>query len=169
MSEDRITKVILSNMCMLYKDDEYLIINRTKSDWPGLSFPGGHVEDGETLEESIIREMKEETGLDIKNPRLVGIKDWPWGNNVRYFALLYSDNLSTHSPSIKICPLSGGKTTEIKFINVDLPEPLPPMIVTNSPSLICKEILSRAIRVSSSLPVILNVSFLYNFLFDKRK
>ena len=77
MSEDRITKVILSNMCMLYKDDEYLIINRTKSDWPGLSFPGGHVVDGETLEESIIREMKEETGLDIKNPRLVGIKDWP--------------------------------------------------------------------------------------------
>ena len=92
MSEDRITKVILSNMCMLYKDDEYLIINRTKSDWPGLSFPGGHVEDGETLEESIIREMKEETGLDIKNPRLVGIKDWPWGNNVRYFALLYVSN-----------------------------------------------------------------------------
>ena len=35
MSEDRITKVILSNMCMLYKDDEYLIINRTKADWPG--------------------------------------------------------------------------------------------------------------------------------------
>ena len=70
MSEDRITKVILSNMCMLYKNDEY----------------------GETLEESIIREMKEETGLDIKNPRLVGIKDWPWGNNVRYFALLYVSN-----------------------------------------------------------------------------
>ena len=40
-------------MCMLYKDDEYLIINRTKSDWPGLSFPGGHVEDGETLEELV--------------------------------------------------------------------------------------------------------------------
>ena len=67
MSEDRITKVILSNMCMLYKDDEYLIINRTKSDWPGLSFPGGHVEDGETLEESIIREMKEELDYFISS------------------------------------------------------------------------------------------------------
>ena len=77
---------------MVYKNDEYLIINRTKTDWPGLSFPGGHVEKDETLEESIIREMKEETGLEIFSPRLVGIKDWPWGDNTRYFALLYVTN-----------------------------------------------------------------------------
>lgn len=89
---DKITKCILSNMCMLYKDDEVLVINRTKSDWPGLSFPGGHVEKGESLEEAVIREMKEETGLDIKNPILCAIKDWDWGNDTRYLGLLYKCN-----------------------------------------------------------------------------
>ena len=90
--DDKITKCILSNMCMVYKGEEILVIERTKSDWPGLSFPGGHVEKGETLEESVIREIKEETGLDIKEPILCAIKEWDWGNDVRYLGLLYKTN-----------------------------------------------------------------------------
>ena len=39
-----------------------------KTGTKGLVFPGGHVEEGESLLESVIREMKEETGLTIKNP-----------------------------------------------------------------------------------------------------
>ena len=85
-------KCIISNMCMVYKGDMILVINRTKSDWPGLSFPGGHLEENETLEESVVREMKEETGLEIKNPKLCAIKEWDWGNGVRYFGLLYKTN-----------------------------------------------------------------------------
>ena len=85
-------KCIISNMCMVYKGDMILVINRTKSDWPGLSFPGGHLEENETLEESVVREMKEETGLDIKNPKLCAIKEWDWGNGVRYLGLLYKTN-----------------------------------------------------------------------------
>ena len=85
-------KCIISNMCMVYKDDMILVINRTKSDWPGLSFPGGHLEENETLEESVVREMKEETGLEIKNPKLCAIKEWDWGNGVRYLGLLYKTN-----------------------------------------------------------------------------
>lgn len=77
--KDKITKCILSNMCMVYKDDEILVINRTKNDWPGLSFPGGHVEKGETLEESVIREIKEETGLTLHSVKFCAIKDWDWG------------------------------------------------------------------------------------------
>ena len=79
-------------MCMVYKGDMILVINRTKSDWPGLSFPGGHLEENETLEESVVREMKEETGLEIKNPKLCAIKEWDWGNGVRYLGLLYKTN-----------------------------------------------------------------------------
>ena len=74
---------------MVYDGDQILVMNRTKNDWPGITFPGGHVEENETLEESIIREMKEETGLIIKEPKLAGIKEWDWGNNVRYLGLLY--------------------------------------------------------------------------------
>lgn len=42
----------------------------------GLVFPGGHVETGESLKDSVIREMKEEKGLTIHNPQLCGFKDW---------------------------------------------------------------------------------------------
>ena len=49
-------KVILTNMCMIYKENgEFLVQLRRKSDWPGINFPGGHVEDLESIEESVYR------------------------------------------------------------------------------------------------------------------
>ena len=38
--------------------------------------PKGHVEPGESLVDSVIREMHEETGLTVRNPRLIGTKSW---------------------------------------------------------------------------------------------
>lgn len=89
---DKLTKCILSNMCMVYKDDGILVIDRNKKDWPGISFPGGHIEDGESFEDSIIREIEEETGLKIKHPVLCDVYNWDWGNGVRYLAFLYKTN-----------------------------------------------------------------------------
>ena len=43
---------------------------------------------GESFVDAVIREMKEETGLDIKNPRLVGVKQFPIKNG-RYVVLLF--------------------------------------------------------------------------------
>ena len=92
MIDNKISKVILSNMCLIYQNDSILVINRTKKDWPGLSFPGGHVEENETIEESVIREMKEETNLDIKNIKLCAIKEWRFEDNIRYIGFLYKTN-----------------------------------------------------------------------------
>ena len=51
------TKCILANMCMVEdKNGNVLVQERTKKDWPGLTFPGGHVEKGETLDEAMKRE-----------------------------------------------------------------------------------------------------------------
>ncbi len=36
--------------------------------WSGHAFPGGHVENGESFAESVIREIYEGTGLTIQNP-----------------------------------------------------------------------------------------------------
>ena len=77
------------NMCMIYDGEKVLVQERVKSDWPGIAFPGGHVERGESFTEAVIREVKEETGLTISKPQLCGIKDWYDDKDFRYVVLLY--------------------------------------------------------------------------------
>ena len=69
-------KTNLMNMCMVCDGDKVVVIDRKKSNWPGVTFPGGHVEKDESLVDSVIREVKEETGLIIDSPILCGITDW---------------------------------------------------------------------------------------------
>lgn len=84
-------RIKLTIMCMVYKDDgSFLVENRLKKDWPGLTFPGGHVEDDELIEDAVIREMKEETGLEISDIEPRGYIEWnEFGDNVRHLAMLY--------------------------------------------------------------------------------
>ncbi len=71
--------VIKTNMCMLYRaSGEILVQSRTKADWPGLTFPGGHVELGEREEDSCCREMREETGLSPVALECLGDFVWDW-------------------------------------------------------------------------------------------
>ena len=74
---DRTLKAELTNMCLVKdKDGRVLLQMRTKHDWPGWTLPGGHVEKGENLVQSVIREVKEETGLSISNPVLKGLMEF---------------------------------------------------------------------------------------------
>lgn len=83
--------IIFTNMCMVYNENKVLVIDRKKKDWPGITFPGGHVEPGESFTDAVIREIKEETGLDIYTPQLCGIKDWT-EDECRYVVLFYKTN-----------------------------------------------------------------------------
>lgn len=65
-----------TTLCYLEKDDSYLMLYRNKKEkdinknkWIGV---GGHVEKGESIEECLIREVFEETGLLLKQYKLTG-------------------------------------------------------------------------------------------------
>ena len=88
---NRTEPVELANLCMIYNGDRFVLQNRRKADWRGYTFPGGHVEPNESFIDSVIREMKEETGLTIKNPKLCGIKQFK-GDYGRYIVFLYKPN-----------------------------------------------------------------------------
>lgn len=85
----RTEEVTLTNMCMIQKEDKVLVIDRNDPIWPGLTFPGGHVEHHESFHDSVVREIKEETGLMIKNPQLVGVKKFFDHEDHRYLVFFY--------------------------------------------------------------------------------
>ncbi len=84
----RTENVELTVLCLIEDGDKILLQNRVKKDWRGYTLPGGHVEPGESFIDAVIREMREETGLKVIEPRLVGVKQFPIENG-RYVVLLF--------------------------------------------------------------------------------
>lgn len=86
-------ETVLVNMCMIYdrEKDKILVLDKVKKHgWEGLTFVGGHVEDGEVLYDSCVREVFEETGLKVKNLKLKGTVTWvSESNDTRELGFLY--------------------------------------------------------------------------------
>ncbi len=82
--------VTLTNMCLIEdKEGKVVVQIRDPKRYRWLvSFPGGHIEEGENFHDSVVREVFEETGLTIGNARLVGIKHWPDKEGHRYIVFL---------------------------------------------------------------------------------
>ena len=83
-------KVELTNMCMVTDGKgNVLVQDRSDKNWPGIVFPGGHVEPGESFGASVVREVREETGITVLNPTLCGVRQFITGDHSRYVVLLY--------------------------------------------------------------------------------
>ncbi|MBR4237725.1 NUDIX domain-containing protein [bacterium] len=94
ISEDRTERVELAVLCLIEDGNKILLQNRVKEDWRGYTLPGGHVEKGESFVDAVKREIKEETGLVIKKPKLVGVKQFPIEHG-RYVVFLFKTNKFT--------------------------------------------------------------------------
>ena len=86
--KNRTEKAEFTVLCLIQDGNRILLQNRVKEDWKGYTLPGGHVEPGESFVNAVVREMKEETGLDIIGPQLVGIKQFPIEGG-RYIVFLF--------------------------------------------------------------------------------
>lgn len=92
----RYETVELTNLCMVYDDHgNVLVQEKILPNGTGLIFPGGHVEKHEPIVDAMIREMQEETGLHVSNLQFCGIKDFIYGEDVRYIVFLYKTNSYT--------------------------------------------------------------------------
>lgn len=78
----------LTMLCLVQRGNEILLQNRVKKDWAGYTLPGGHVEPGESFVDACVREMQEETGLTVLNPKLCGLKQFP-NKGTRYIVFLF--------------------------------------------------------------------------------
>lgn len=81
---------IFTTLCMLEDGNGNILVeDRKDPDWPGICFPGGHVEPGESFTQAAVREMQEETGLTVLDPRLCGVKQFQTNNDTRYVVFFY--------------------------------------------------------------------------------
>lgn len=70
-------KYIMMNMVRIFDGNQVLVLDKKKKHgWEGLTFPGGKVEPYESFNDAAIREVKEETNLEIKNLEFNGVIQW---------------------------------------------------------------------------------------------
>ena len=95
--KDKTMETELCNMCMISDAQGRVLVQerlpKPSNPWSGLTFPGGHVEPGETVVASVIREVQEETGLTVSNLQNCGYIQWynPLKQS-QYFVFLFKTN-----------------------------------------------------------------------------
>jgi ADP-ribose pyrophosphatase YjhB (NUDIX family) len=102
----------------LVTDDEGRILMQRRSDSGNWALPGGVMDIGETLEQCVVREVKEETGLDIAIIGLLGIYTDP--NHV----IAYADGEVRQQFNVTyLARVTGGtiavskESTEVRFVD----------------------------------------------------
>lgn len=123
---------------LILDNDKVLLIHRFKDGREYFVLPGGHIEDGETEEETLIREIKEETNLDAQIDKHLWTLKNPFDNSEHHFFLVtkFSGNLQLGGPELEKNSeedkyiLEWHNLNEISELNL-VPEPLKKKIIEN--------------------------------------
>ena len=141
----------LTTLCYIEKDDSYLMLHRVskkndenKDKWIGI---GGHFEEGESPEDCLLREAKEETGLTLTSWKFRGIVTFVsdvWGTE--YMCLYTADGYTGEMISCNEGVLEWIKKEDLLKLNLPLSPrralAISPTAATSSP----RRRTSRALR-----------------------
>ena len=113
----------LSTLCYIEKDDQYLMLHRivkkndvNKDKWIGV---GGHFEDGESPEECVLREVKEETGYTLTSYRYRGLVTFVFADvETEYMSLFTADGFEGEQIECNEGILEWVPKSEIESLNI---------------------------------------------------
>ena len=118
--------LVFAGGCIFNEDGEVLLQRRGDSNKWG--FPGGAIELGETPQQAAIREVKEETGLDVEVGRLIGVYtdcDMTYPNGDRAQSIAIGFEMSVVGGKLRC---DGSETLELRYFPLD-----------DMPELFCKQ------------------------------
>ena len=111
----RVTGVVI-------EDDRILLLNQDTDTGRTWSLPGGKVEEGETLAEALVREMREETGLDVEPGRLLYVCDHLPGNGTHVVHLTFEAEVTGETAGDVAAGLDTRPIRGVEFVKLaDLP------------------------------------------------
>jgi len=96
---------------LIQRGREVLLARSRRFETPMYSTLAGFVEPGETLEEAVIREVKEESGITVKEIRYFGSQPWPFPHSLMVgFTANYASGEIT---------LSDGENVDVRWFTAD--------------------------------------------------
>ncbi len=108
---------VVSVGAVILRDDQVLLVKRGVQPSAGLwSIPGGAIELGETPEEALVREVREETGLDVEPTLLVDVYNYIFEDHERVqFHYVIIDYLCEH---VAGSPRAGSDVSEARWVEI---------------------------------------------------
>ena len=111
--------IFLNFVTACIKNDKGEILLQKRGDGRGWGLLGGAIELGESLEDALIREVKEESGYDVKVEKLIGVygnyfDEYPNGDKAQTINILFECRIIKEGKYF-----DKGETKELRFINIE--------------------------------------------------
>lgn len=88
---------------IIEQDGKFLLVEEETADGIRLNQPAGHLENGETLLQGVIREAREETAYEFMPEKLLGIYHWRHpGKDITYLRFAFIGKALRHNPAQKL-------------------------------------------------------------------